>query len=256
MVLSLFASCGDGAATNDISTTAAESATVEGSAEEILSRPVPTASAVGKVEGTDTYIAVVDAGDELTVYICDSALIALWFTASQVGSDFAGEHPSGATVSMRATATGFDGSVVIDGSTHAFAATTAVFPSGLWEGFDGISAGEPIDVDKVGRFGWIVLADGTQRGAKVTLETTTGAGTVDPDTGTGDGGQVPASPTPPPPDSTALTAEKCAEISAAWLNASNELIIETNKKRRKMIMGLMSFFRSEFDRGLCTGGFP
>lgn len=256
VVLSLLAACGDSSTKDSSSTVAESAATVEGSAEEILSKPVPTASAVGKVDGTDAYIAVVDGGDELTVYICDSALIALWFTAPRVGTEFTGEHPSGATVSVRATATGFDGSVVIDGTTHAFAAATAEFPSGLWEGFDGISADGPIDVDKVGRFGWIVLADGTQRGAKVTLETTAGAGTVDPDTATGDGGQVPASPTPPPPNTTALTAAKCDELRAAWLNADNELLVETNKKRRKMIVGLMNFFRGEFARGECAGGFP
>jgi len=259
--LSLLAACGDassqGSATTASSTPGAEAAaTVEGSAEEILSKPLPTASAVGRVEGTDAYIAVVDGGEELTVYICDSALIALWFTASRVGTDFAGEHPSGATLTVRATATGFDGSVVIDGTTHTFAAATAVFPAGLWEGFDGISAGEALNVDKVGRFGWVVLADGTQRGAKVTLETTTAVGTLDPDTGTGDGGQVPATPTPPPPNTTGLTAEKCDELRSAWLNADNELIVETNKKRRKMIIGLMNFFRAEFARGECAGNFP
>ncbi len=99
---------------------------------------------------------------------------------------------------MRSTATGHDGSVVIAGTTHAFATTAATYPSGLWEGFDGFSADAPIDVVKVGRYGWIVLADGTQRGAKTTVETTTAGGTVDPDTGTG-AGQVPASPIPPPP---------------------------------------------------------
>jgi len=175
---------------------------------------------VGQVEGTTAYIAVVTTPTDATVYVCDEGNLGLWFTG-QPASDgsLKSVHPSGASVELTLAAGEARGSVAIDGVSHPFVAETAVYPAGLWEGFDiepALAEGRDL-----ARYGWIVLADGTQRGSKVqTTAATSNPGDLDTVAGTGADGTAAGPSTPPPPAPATSLKDRCTTLK----NNANLLI--------------------------------
>jgi hypothetical protein len=118
-------------------------------------------SYVGKVDGTDAYIALVTGSGKVAGYICDSATISIWIPAATVSGN------SASLVSRKGAAVGqvtwsgstASGTVTIDGASHAFTAQLATGDAGLYRAVQGTpGAAGSIEV------GWVVLPDGTQRG--------------------------------------------------------------------------------------------
>lgn len=140
---------------------------------------------VGRVDGTDAYVAVVTDGDEVLAYLCDSEKLWNYLDGSQ-DDDRITAGDDTAAVLLDATLDGdtISGTVTLptDGSSHAFTAVAATGEAGLF-------TLEQESAESVGQGGWIRLADGSVRGKQVTVSVTgDDAGTVEPDGGDGGGG--------------------------------------------------------------------
>jgi hypothetical protein len=118
-------------------------------------------SYVGKLAGTDAYIALVTGSGKVAGYICDSANVSIWIPAATLSGNTAN------LVSRKGVALGpvtwsgstASGAVTIDGTSHAFTATLATGDAGLYRAVQG-TPGEAGAIE----VGWVVLPDGSQRG--------------------------------------------------------------------------------------------
>ncbi len=117
-------------------------------------------SFVGKVDGSDAFIAVVLHTDgAVTAYVCDSTTISEWFKGSVDGASLSLTNADGARLSADLAAGSFDGTFTTsEGISLNFSVTEADQPAGLYRDEDTVDG-----VDLVA--GWIVLPDGDQRGA-------------------------------------------------------------------------------------------
>ena len=120
---------------------------------------------VGKVDGTDAYVALVSDGRRVLGYVCDSKKLSRWIDVSTIrdgtaalatrtGDDLGEAMISGGRAS---------GTITIDGEPHPFRAVPASGEAGLYRAAhvdrkDGTLREGEVEA------GWIVLADGTQRG--------------------------------------------------------------------------------------------
>jgi hypothetical protein len=118
-------------------------------------------SYVGKVDGTDAYIALVTGSGKVAGYICDSASISVWIPAATISGNTA------SLVSRKGVAVGpvtwsgttASGTLTIDGISHPFTAELATGDAGLYRAVQG-TPGEAGAVE----VGWVVLPDASQRG--------------------------------------------------------------------------------------------
>jgi hypothetical protein len=207
----------------------------------------PATPYVGKVEGTDAYIAVVERGGEITAYICDGAATALWFTGTQDGTTITATHPKGATLAAEQAGSTLTGTVVLDGATHAFTAEEAEYPAGLWQGIDDAS----VPLDEAFRYGWVVLPDGSQRGAK-SGNIVKPVSAVAP--ATGSGGGVVATPSP------VTTAGQLTQAQCDSLLHQGQLFWDaydstTDEAQKARILVRIDLTAERFGEGGCSGGF-
>jgi hypothetical protein len=125
---------------------------------------------VGAVPGTNAFVGIAVRPSGVLAYVCDSKNVAAWLSGSP-GSTLSGH---GYRLTETVDGSNAKGTVYFpDGSTHAFVASRASRPAGLWRGVE-TQAG----VRYVG--GWIVLPDGSQRGAVSADGTTVDTPTLDP----------------------------------------------------------------------------
>jgi hypothetical protein len=131
-------------------------------AERVPLTAMPGAK-VGRVAGTQAYVALAFDGRRLRAYVCDGAdgrppTIARWFRGRRDGRSPIRLDAGG--VELRIDRVEGDGRVTgrLHGfrGTHAFTAGPATGPAGLYDGGD---AGKGLRVT------WIVLADRSVRGA-------------------------------------------------------------------------------------------
>lgn len=149
----VLAGCGDDAGSGDSPTQANQATALKG-------------TFVGEVDGTDAYVALISDGTRVLGYLCDSKKLSRWIDVAPIRdgaaslSSRAGDDLGEAMISDGRVS----GTVTIDGEQHAFRAERASGEAGLYRAAridqeDGkLSEGEV-------EAGWIVLADGTQRGA-------------------------------------------------------------------------------------------
>ncbi len=133
-----------------------ETAAVEltGAADLVERATAPRTTYVGQVEGSNAYVAIVEQASGVVAYLCDSDTIGLWFNGEAGTGSLDLTHQSGARLTAEKTATGYDGTVTLDGQPLTFTTAEASHPAGLWEGFAFAGAEDPA---AAGRFGWIVL---------------------------------------------------------------------------------------------------
>lgn len=114
---------------------------------------------VGKVEGTDAYVAVLaDGADEVVVYLCDGEQVVRYLGGAIEGGALWAGDGRGTTAEAATAEMTVRGSITLaDGSTHGFAADRATGDAGFWWKDDPIPGGASAG-------GWIRLADGTWRG--------------------------------------------------------------------------------------------
>ncbi len=135
---------------------------------------------VGAVSGTDAYVALsVTPGRPLRAYVCDGKGVKQWFTGTLAGDRVEAAADTGeATLTATGSGDAFAGTVVVGGVEHGFRVERASDPAGLYV------ASDPT---RELRGTWIVLPDGSQRGAATKSGVPTET-TVSPDSGTADVG--------------------------------------------------------------------
>jgi hypothetical protein len=161
--------------------------------ETILAPGFAPISFVGRVDGTEIYIAATMSGGPAQIYLCDGQQIASWLRGTVDGSTITADD-SDASVVATISADGLTGSVTVGDVGHSFTAARADFPADLWESLALADDGQLI------RGGWIVLADGTQRGAVKQGVRIVSNAAIDPATGSsGSGATGTAQPSEPVP---------------------------------------------------------
>jgi hypothetical protein len=150
-------------------------ATAEPSAE------TPTGTWVARVEDSDAYVAVVvgkgdgDRRRPAAVYVCDGAQLAEWFSGSTRRARLYLSSETGSAVVARITKPKVTGTVTLgDGTRLPFEARRAKGDAGLYRAEKTVGAAEYLG-------GWVVLADGTQRGAVRTVTAVVANPLIDPD---------------------------------------------------------------------------
>jgi hypothetical protein len=152
----------------------------------------------GAAQGSPAYVAVyVDKADKkgrhkVIAYVCDSQQVAEWFDQKNVkGNTLSLTSDGGARLKATLTKSAATGTVRLpDGTKLPFAAPRANEPAGLYRAEQTI-AGQ----DYLG--GWILLPDGTQRGAVKRAQQVIGNPFIDPN----------SAPNVPLPGIGTLTAE-------------------------------------------------
>ncbi|MCI0397949.1 MAG: hypothetical protein L0332_16670 [Chloroflexi bacterium] len=120
----------------------------------------PAGSFVGTVADTDAYIAIVpQENNNIIAYVCDGQTISVWFRGERNENSLDLTATNGARLQASLETETATGNVtLVDGQVHSFTATLASGEAGLYR------AEEAIDGNNfVG--GWILLNDGSQRGA-------------------------------------------------------------------------------------------
>lgn len=126
----------------------------------------PARTLVGRVDGTDAFVAVLVGTKTVQAYVCDGAGIAGWLHGSVhdgVAAAVADQAPQLLTADVTDTAS--SGRITLpDGSTHPFTLEAAKGDAGLFRLEKTVRG-----VDYVG--GWIRLNDGLVRGKITTKQT-------------------------------------------------------------------------------------
>ena len=141
---------------------------------ETKAATVAKGALVGKVDGTDAYVALVSDGSRVLGYLCDSKKLSRWIDVSTIrdGTAALAARTGDALGEAMISGDRASGTITIDGEPHAFSAVPASGEAGLYRAArvnreDGkLSEGEV-------EAGWIVLPDGTQRGGINTGTTST-----------------------------------------------------------------------------------
>jgi hypothetical protein len=124
---------------------------------------------VGRVDGSNAYVAILKDGTKVGGYVCNDGPGGAWIKYTHLRRGRAPLIAGNGDVIGRVTITGdrATGTVEVSGTRHAFSAkrTSAEHP-GLY-----FAVGVERNRVKVG--GWIVLPDGSQRGAIARVSTTT-----------------------------------------------------------------------------------
>ena len=131
-----------------------------GGGGEAAATDLAVGSFVGLVDDTDAYIAVVSDGEKLAGYVCDGKTVSVWFKG-EISDDAATlrartEQELGEVQFLGDTA---DGEIAIDGQRRSFSAEIAVGDAGLYRAFNEDTQAGTVEV------GWVVLNEGSQRGA-------------------------------------------------------------------------------------------
>jgi hypothetical protein len=137
-------------------------------------------SFVGTVEGSDAYVAVVAGSDgDVRAYVTDGGIGVDWLdgflegprdTSARLGND------GGAVLEVAFTGMRASGAFARPGEDpRSFTAAAADEPAGLYRAAESFADGDYVA-------GWIVLPEGTQRGAVRRYETPLPPGSVDPTT--------------------------------------------------------------------------
>ncbi len=114
---------------------------------------------VGRVSGSDAFIAVVSTGSKAMAYVCDGLKIALWFTgAVKQGGLFESKNTSGVRLIANLSARSVVGTLELEaGRPLGFRAEPIEGTAGLYRSRTMISGSSYVG-------GWIVLPNGEQRG--------------------------------------------------------------------------------------------
>ena len=116
---------------------------------------------VGQLRESDAYIALVSDGEQLGGFASDGKRISLWLKGDVDEGQSRLVSRRGQTVGqVRFSGDEADGHVVIGGRRHAFGARVATGQAGLYR----TVKGEPGE-SGYEETGWIVLPDGSERGA-------------------------------------------------------------------------------------------
>jgi hypothetical protein len=122
-------------------------------------KPPAAVTFAGKVSGTNAYVAVVSLRGRVEAYVCDSVTTAVWLKGVHKGRVVSAVNAA-KKVRLNAQVTGskLTGHVTLAGKRHSIRLAKVSYRAGLWKAF-GLVRGKLFEA------GWIVLPDGSQRGA-------------------------------------------------------------------------------------------
>lgn len=146
-----------------------------GDSDDDSAEPEPVSGTfVGRLAGTDAYVAVVAGKENVVAYVCDGAeRVGEAFVGRRSGDTFAGRQ-GGARINVELSNAGARGQVTLPGAKSGrFSATKAKGEAGFYRKVTRLDGREL-------RLAWVVLADGSQRGALVSEGTTTVAPALKP----------------------------------------------------------------------------
>ncbi len=112
----------------------------------------------GAVPGTDAFIALTTNGATSLSYICDSKQVSTWFNGPVTGNAIDITAANGNHLKATLAATGATGTVTMGGKDFPFTAPSSGGNGGLFRAEQSVNGGNVVG-------GWIVSADGQQRGA-------------------------------------------------------------------------------------------
>jgi hypothetical protein len=134
---------------------------------------------VGKVQGTNAFIAVTSLRGQVLAYVCDGTAdgvtISKWFKGTLKDGQLNAKAVDGSPLTGTLNnANALNGTVSLAGASRSFTSAEAASPAGLFLSTTGTSAfinafenNLPFDdlLLDLGELGWIVLPDGSQHGA-------------------------------------------------------------------------------------------
>lgn len=115
-------------------------------------------SFVGTVPGTDAMIALTTTNGTSLSYVCDSKQIATWFKGSVTNNALDLTAANGNHLKATLSATGATGTVTLSGKDFPFTAAPSTGDGGLFRAEQTANGANVVG-------GWIVSADGQQRGS-------------------------------------------------------------------------------------------
>jgi hypothetical protein len=117
---------------------------------------------VGRVDGSRAYIALVSDGRRLGGYLCDGRTLSVWLEPTRLDDGHAKlrSRRGGALGDVALGASSGRGTVRLGGVAHAFAVSRASGRAGLYRAVAGRA-----ETRGAVEAGWIVIADGSVRGA-------------------------------------------------------------------------------------------
>jgi hypothetical protein len=138
---------------------------------------IPTTSFVGKVNGTNAFIAIVERAGVVKVYVCDGTptgvSVAEWFDGSLNNNALNAESAEGSKIIGTRNGSSLSGTVTLNGVPRTFSTSeTNGTEAGLWVAYMDI----PENVTRKSILGttlsgWVVLPDGSQHGAAISNKT-------------------------------------------------------------------------------------
>ena len=164
---------------------------------------IATRSYAGKVGDTDAYVAVTDLDGTVLVYLCDgkpgnATVLSRWFHGTLVENQLWAVARDGSTLTATLDGSTLTGSFELVGTgSRAFSAGRTSKPGGLWMALGNTDAFSEENPGVLHLAAWVVLPDGTQRGALRTPSETTAASilnTADGSNTSGDSAAYPESP--------------------------------------------------------------
>jgi hypothetical protein len=131
-----------------------------GGGDESPKAPQPLDAYAGKAEGSDAYIGLITDGDRLAGYITDGKAISIWLAVAEIDDDEATLASREGQVLGKASISGdsASGEFQVGPKSFTFDAPKATGEAGLYQ-----AAGRKQNDDSF-QAGWVVLADGSQRG--------------------------------------------------------------------------------------------
>ena len=129
-----------------------------------------TTTFAGRVEGTNAYVAIVEDAGSVAGYLCDDGSVSRWLARSRLDNGEATLRAgNGDRVgSVRIVGSRATGMIDVDGSTRDFQATRV-----RERGDAGLYAAVGTQPNRLLVAGWILLPDGSQRGAVAGIDTAT-----------------------------------------------------------------------------------
>ena len=206
---------------------------------------VPATTYVGKAAGSEAYVAVVDRNGVVTAYVCDggkTVTIAKWLDGTLRDGQLTAQAEDGSSLSGALANDQITGSFKpASGASLEFSVAKATdYPTGLWE-TTGLLSRITTDLHGPDNYhvGWIVLPDGTQRGAGAKVPSAAVVGSFDPTTGNGDvnndgvadpGSGAGSNPPPAPLDG---DLGACKTYQDSFKQAKFDLASDDTAKRKK-----------------------
>lgn len=134
----------------------------------------PSTTWAGSIPGTSAYIAVVSRGGQIEAFVCDGDKTWAWLAGNSTASSISAANKTGSVaLTGKLAGSSLIATLTLSGTSYAIKPKKVAWPAGLYEAY-GVKGSESV------RAGWIVLPNGSQRGAKQVGVTGTAVSAVNP----------------------------------------------------------------------------